>query len=85
VAENSGVDAEGFPEIVSGRGDNPGRAVELLERAVESGDVVEADEKYLLRRIASRDLIRCIHSSDEESETKRQQPSHGYLTVRRRL
>jgi hypothetical protein len=50
VAENPGVDTDEFQAIVSEQEEDPDAAVELLERAVGSKDVVEAAGKYWIVR-----------------------------------
>jgi len=50
VAENPGVDIDDFQEIVVDHGGDPDAAVELLEQAVASEDVVQADGKFWIVR-----------------------------------
>jgi hypothetical protein len=50
VAENPGIDTGEFREVVSDLGGDRDATVELLEQAVRSADVVEADGKYWIVR-----------------------------------
>lgn len=50
VAENPGLDLTEFRERVAERGENSDTAVESLEQAVASEDVVKADGKFWIVR-----------------------------------
>ena len=50
VAENPGVDTGEFRKLVSSQDDDPDTAVALLQQAVESKDVIEADGRFWIVR-----------------------------------
>lgn len=50
VAENPGLDGEVFKENIAEKGLDPGSAMDLLNQAIQSGDVVEANGRYWIVR-----------------------------------